>query len=216
MFKNLTKKRLTVLLVSLSLILVVGVGVTLAYVFASTGNVVNTFTPSHVSCAVVENNSATENTGNPVNVESKSNVMIKNTGDTEAYIRVAVIVNWKNNDGHVWATAPKSDEYTIIYDTSNPKWVKLASDNFWYYTAPVSHIEGSNLTDVLIKSATQIKPGPVGTDGSQYYLSIEIVASAIQSTPANVVGDNWSNDQVKIGVDANRYLTFTNKQGGTQ
>ena len=63
MFKNLTKKRLTVLLVSLSLILVVGVGVTLAYVFASTGNVVNTFTPSHVSCAVVEmNNNSKETT----------------------------------------------------------------------------------------------------------------------------------------------------------
>ena len=211
MFKNLTKKRLTILLVSLSLILVVGVGVTLAYVFASTGDVVNTFTPSHVSCAVVEDQKTDDAPTGQVSVNTKSNVKIKNTGDTEAYIRVAVIINWKNEDGHVWATAPTSDEYTISYDTSNPKWVKLASDNFWYYTAPVSHIEGSNLTDVLIKSATQLKPGPVGTDKSQYYLSIEIVASAIQSTPTNVVGDNWSNSQVTVGVDANtRHLTFTN------
>ena len=211
MFKNLTKKRLTILLVSLSLILVVGVGVTLAYVFASTGDVVNTFTPSHVSCAVVEDQKTDDAPTGQVSVNTKSNVKIKNTGDTEAYIRVAVIINWKNEDGHVWATAPTSDEYTISYDTSNPKWVKLASDNFWFYTAPVSHIEGSNLTDVLIKSATQLKPGPVGTDKSQYYLSIEIVASAIQSTPTNVVGDNWSNSQVTVGVDANtRHLTFTN------
>ena len=194
MFKSLTKKRLTVLLVSLSLILVVGVGVTLAYVFASTGNVVNTFTPSHVSCAVVENNSATENTGNPVNVESKSNVMIKNTGDTEAYIRVAVIVNWKNNDGHVWATAPdlNKGDYTIVYNTSS-KWAKLAADNYWYYEAPVSPNEGSNLTDVLIESATQINPGPIGTDGSQYYLSIEIVASAIQSNLGTSAQEAFAN-----------------------
>ena len=188
MFKNLTKKRLTILLVSLSLILVVGVGVTLAYVFASTGDVVNTFTPSKVACAVIENSQDTENTGNPVNVESKSNVMIKNTGDTDAYIRVAVIVNWKSADGSkVWATAPKTGEYTIVYNT-NSRWARSLADGYWYHTAEVAP---DGLTDVLITSATQNAPGPKGTDGTQYYLSIEIVASAIQSTPDNVVKDMW-------------------------
>ena len=214
MFKNLTKKRLTVLLVSLSLILVVGVGVTLAYVFASTGNVVNTFTPSKVACAVVENNSATENTGNPVNVESKSNVMIKNTGDTEAYIRVAVIFTLKNaTTGNVLAISPDklntcySIDWSDNFDGPNNAertWVKLESDGFYYYKKP---IQPGYLTDPLISSCTPIPANiPEG-----YVLSVEIVASAIQSTPANVVGDNWSNDQVKIGVDANRHLTFTNK-----
>ena len=214
MFKNLTKKRLTVLLVSLSLILVVGVGVTLAYVFASTGNVVNTFTPSKVTCAVVENNSATENTGNPVNVESKSNVMIKNTGDTEAYIRVAVIFTLKNaTTGNVLAISPDklntcySIDWSDNFDGQNnaeQTWVKLESDGFYYYKKPV---QPGYLTDSLISSCTPISANiPEG-----YVLSVEIVASAIQSTPANVVGDNWSNDQVKIGVDANRHLTFTNK-----
>ena len=37
------------------------------------------------------------------------------------------------------------------------------------------------MTDILINSATQTVTGPVGTDGTQYYLSIEIVASAIQA-----------------------------------
>lgn len=193
MFKNLTKKRLTILLVSLSLILVMGVGVTLAYVFASTGEVVNTFTPSKVACAVIENGLDTENTGNPVNVESKSNVMIKNTGDTDAYIRVAVIVNWKNANGDVWAIAPKIGEYEIIYNTSNSKWAKNDADGYWYYTAPVSPNEGYNLTEVLITSAKQLRvPGPVGTDGSQYYLSIEIVASAIQSNLGTDAQSAWA------------------------
>ncbi len=194
MFKNLTKKRLTILLVSLSLILVVGVGVTLAYVFASTGDVVNTFTPSKVACAVVENNPATENTGNIAYTgDLKSNVKIKNTGDTEAYIRVAVIVNWKNANGDVWAIAPKIGEYEIIYNTPNSKWAKNDADGYWYYTAPVSPNEGYNLTEVLITSAKQLRvPGPVGTDGSQYYLSIEIVASAIQSNLGNDAQSAWA------------------------
>lgn len=188
MFKNLTKKRLTILLVSLSLILVVGVGVTLAYVFASTGDVVNTFTPSKVACAVIENDDSTPHYSDTVNVPSKSNVQIKNTGDTDAYIRVAVIINWKNANGDVWAIAPKIGEYEIIYNTSNSKWAKSTTDGYWYYT---SEVAPNGLTDVLITSATQNAPGPVGTDGSQYYLSIEIVASAIQSTPDNVVKDMW-------------------------
>ena len=221
MFKNLTKKRLTVLLVSLSLILVVGVGVTLAYVFASTGNVVNTFTPSHVSCAVVENNSATENTGNIAYTgDLKSNVMIKNTGDTEAYIRVAVIFTLKNaTTGNVLAISPDklntcySIDWSDNFDGQNnaeQTWVKLESDGFYYYKKPV---QPGYFTDPLISSWTPIPANiPEG-----YVLSVEIVASAIQSTPANVVGDNWSNSQVTVGVDAKtRHLTFTNKQGGTQ
>lgn len=187
MFKNLTKKRLTILLVSLSLILVAGVGVTLAYVFASTGDVVNTFTPSKVACAVIENDDSTPHYSDTVNVPSKSNVQIKNTGDTDAYIRVAVIINWKNEDGHVWATAPKTGEYTIEYNT-NSKWARSLADGYWYHTAEVAP---DGLTDVLITSATQNATGPKGTDGTQYYLSIEIVASAIQSTPDNVVKDMW-------------------------
>ena len=177
MFKNLTKKRLTILLVSLSLILVVGVGVTLAYVFASTGDVVNTFTPSKVACAVIENGDSTPHYSDTVNVPSKSNVQIKNTGDTDAYIRVAVIVNWKNANGDVWAIAPKTGEYTIVYNTSSG-WACSAADGYWYYNTSVAPGE---LTDPLITSAIQNVPGPKGTDESQYYLSIEIVASAIQS-----------------------------------
>lgn len=188
MFKNLTKKRLTILLVSLSLILVVGVGVTLAYVFASTGDVVNTFTPSKVACAVIENDDSTPHYSDTVNVSSKSNVQIKNTGDTDAYIRVAVIVNWKSADGSkVWAVAPKTGEYTIVYNT-NSKWDQSLADGYWYHTAEVTP---TNKTDILITSATQNVTGPVGTDGTQYYLSIEIVASAIQSTPDHVVKDMW-------------------------
>lgn len=211
MFKNLTKKRLTILLVSLSLILVVGVGVTLAYVFASTGNVVNTFTPSHVSCAVVEDQKTDDAPTGQVSVNTKSNVKIKNTGDTEAYIRVAVIFTLKNaTTGNVLAISPDklntcySIDWSDYFDGSNKTWVKLESDGFYYYKKPV---QPGYLTDPLISSCTPIPENiPEG-----YVLSVEIVASAIQSTPTNVVGDNWSNSQVTVGVDANtRHLTFTN------
>ena len=137
-------------------------------------------------------NKGTPVTGSVTNTgDIKENVQIKNTGDTDAYIRVAVVVNWMDKAGtKVWATKPvENTEYSITYaNTTN--WVK-GSDDYWYYTKSVPPTDGSNLTDILIKNATQNKEGPKGTDGTQYYLSIEIVASAIQSTPETVVAEQW-------------------------
>ena len=189
MKKYINKK--SIIIASVMLLLLVAVGTTLAYIFTETKPVENTFNPSKVSCAVVENK-GTPVTGSVTNTGNvKENVQIKNTGDTDAYIRVAVVVNWASADGScVWAQKPADDDYTITYNLGNG-WVK-GSDDYWYYTKSVPPTEGNNLTDILIEKATQNKEGPKGTDGTQYYLSIEIVASAIQSTPETVVKEQWS------------------------
>lgn len=192
MKKYINKK--SIIIASVMLLLLVAVGTTLAYIFTETNPVENTFNPSKVACAVVENNNPDENRADIVlNDSIKTNVQIKNTGDTDAYIRVAVVVNWMDEAGtKVWATKPvegADGDYTITYNLGNG-WVK-GSDDYWYYTKSVPPTDGSNLTDILIKNATQNKEGPKGTDGTQYYLSIEIVASAIQSTPETVVAEQW-------------------------
>lgn len=192
MFKN-GKKRLTLLLVSLSLILVAGVGVTLALIIDSTREVENVFQPSRVSCAVVEDQKTDDAPTGQVKVEEKTNVKIKNTGDTDAYIRAAIIVNWKTTpeDGNlVWAQAPvEGTDYTLTLNLSADGWVKSTTDGYYYYSAPVVP---DDLTGVLITSATQKVAGPVDPDGKQYYLSIEIVASAIQSTLATSAQGAWA------------------------
>lgn len=180
----------SIIITSVILLLLVAVGTTLAYVFTETGTVNNTFKTSRVSCAVVEKGKE-QISGSTVNTNaSKDNVQIKNTGDTDAYIRVDVVVNWANADGtRVWAQKPVEDtDYTITYNLSDG-WF-YGGDGFYYYSTPVSPNE---LTGVLIQNAA-LKSGvtaPIGTDNTQYYLSIEIVASAIQSTPASTVSDQW-------------------------
>lgn len=189
MKKYINKK--SIIIASVMLLLLVAVGTTIAYIFTETEPVENTFNPSKVSCAVVEKGYEPVS-GEIQNIsDKKSNVQIKNTGDTDAYIRVAVVVNWMDEAGtKVWATKPIEDtEYSITY-ANTPNWVK-GSDDYWYYTKSVPPTEGNNLTDILIEKATQNKEGPKGTDGTQYYLSIEIVASAIQSTPETVVENHW-------------------------
>lgn len=194
---NFTKKTIT--LTSIALLLLITVGTTLALIFTSTGDVENTFKPSRVACAVVEgNNSAVE--GDIVDTGTvKEDVKIQNTGDTDAFIRVAVVVNWMSADGRVWATAPKlGTDYSIEFASG---W-KQGADEYWYYTKSVAP---TLLTDTLITKAEQKTVAPDG-----YYLSIEIVASAIQSSPDTTVENQWKNDKVDIDAD-NGTLTVINK-----
>ncbi|MBE6977154.1 MAG: hypothetical protein E7438_00725 [Ruminococcaceae bacterium] len=169
MRKFISKK--SIVLVALALLLTVAVGTTLAYIFTNTDPVENTFKPSKVSCAVVET----------FEKNVKSNVKIQNTGDTDAYIRVAVVITWKYTDSngieHVWAEKPvERTDYSITYP-SDTGWVEGA-DGYYYYTQKVAP---DATTGILISSASPITTGPKGTDNTQYYLSIEIVASAIQA-----------------------------------
>ena len=184
----------SIIITSVILLLLVAVGTTLAYVFTETEPVENTFIPSRVSCAVVENGKEPVS-GSLVNIsDSKNNVQIQNTGDTDAYIRVAVTVNWMNADGtRVWAQKPiQNTDYTITYNLSEDGWFD-GGDGFYYYSKAVSPTSPNNLTGILISNAALMSgvTAPVGTDNTQYYLSIEIVASAIQSTPASTVSDQW-------------------------
>ena len=201
MKKYISKK--IILFVSVALLLSVSVGTTLAYVFTNSGPIKNIFKPSKVSCAVVENG------GNPVSGavtpltgKVKKAVQIKNTGDTDAYIRVAVVVNWASEDGSkIWAQKPVvGSDYTINYNLSNG-WID-GGDGFFYYSKAVS--PGSS-TSVLIEKAESGVTAPTGTDSTQYYFSIEIVASAIQPTAEAVKA--WSNGVVSIGTNGDLQVT---------
>ena len=156
----------------------------MAFLSTSTGSKVNTFTPSEVTCEV------TETFKNNV----KSNVAVKNTGDTTAFIRAAINVTWMKNeeagteynaaDQTVSAKVPlKGTDYSITLAENN-NWIQGA-DGYYYYKLPVDP-QGS--TEVLIEDCKLQESASV-PDG--YHLSVEIVASAIQSAPDSVVQDMW-------------------------
>ena len=205
MKRKQNKKALT-LLVCLVMLVAVTVGGTLAYLMASTQPVKNEFAPSKVSCAVVED---------PFDGTKKTNVQIRNTGNTKAYIRAAVVVTWKNDKGEIYAATPQENtDYTITFNLNND-WFD-GNDGFWYHRteiAPCTHVGDQEhsgcMTGVLINSCAPVADrAPSG-----YYLSVEIVASAIQSAPDSVVGKEWSNTKVSVTGTAGA-LTVTNKQGG--
>lgn len=152
---------------------------TIAFVFTNTEPLKNTFTDAYVACDVLETFDGT----------TKSDVTVKNTGEVQSYIRAKVVVTWMSADKtKVTALKPVDDmEYVITYadeTSATTNWEK-GSDGYWYYKLPV---DIAKETEVLIKNCS-LKDGVVAPDG--YYLSVEIVASSIQSTPTDVVVAQW-------------------------
>ena len=171
-------KRLATLLVSLLLVLGVAVGGTVAFLSTRTDSKENTFTPSKVTCEVTET----------FNNNVKSQVAVKNTGDTTAFIRAAINVTWMSNQDAanqtVSAKVPVKDtDYSITF-AKNTNWIQGA-DGYYYYQLPVDP-QGS--TEVLIEEC-KLQENASVPDG--YHLSVEIVASAIQSAPYSVVQSMW-------------------------
>ena len=131
----------------------------------------NVFQPAKVTTSVEET----------LQGMTKSNVKIKNTGSTQAYIRAAVVVTWQNGAGEIHHRMPVAEEdYHITYDLET--WQK-GSDGFYYWPQPV---EPQSATGVLIASCI-----PKGTAPEGYYLHVAVLGSGIQSQPAQAVCRAW-------------------------
>ena len=159
---KLNRKKGILLLAAAMLILVCGVGSTLAYLATQTGQVQNTFEPAYVTSEV------NETFDNLV----KSNVTIKNTGNVSAYIRAAIVVTWKDAEGNT--TLPEKPElgtdYTLTINES--AWNK-GDDGYYYCKQPVA----SNTESAVL--ITECKPTKPYDDGRK--LCVEVIGSAIQS-----------------------------------
>lgn len=159
-------------LVALVLIIGAVVGGTLAYLAARTDAIVNTFNPAKVDITVEENFKGS----------TKKDVKITNTGDTEVYIRATYVVTWKDAAENVYPEQPQPGvDYTISLNLEQG-WFNY--NGYYYYTAPVAPHAS---TGVLIDLCTPV----AGRAPEGYTLSVNVLASAIQSVPAEAVGQAW-------------------------
>ena len=155
-------------LMALVLVAVMAVGGTAAYLITNTVQVKNQFTPANVDATVSE--SFVDGV--------KSAVKIQNSGNTPAYIRVAIVANAVDADGHVVAgTAPS-------YAVDSNKWDKIG--NYYYYKGVVP---AGEYTDELFT-------GNVTLNGQE----LNILAQAVQAEG----GFNGEDPEVYAwGVDYN-------------
>lgn len=169
--------KLAILFIAVVMLIGAVVGSTVAFLVTKTAPVENKFTYASVSCTVSESFNGT----------TKEKVQIQNTGTTDAYIRATYVVSWLNKDGSI-APVPQEttpDGYILsISENQNNAWTK-GTDGYFYYLTPVAP---GGLTDGSLVNCTVTYPQGVEPE---YILSVEILATAVQSTPANAVTDAW-------------------------
>lgn len=160
-------KKKIITLLALVLLLTLVITGTVAFLATGTNSIVNTFTPSHVTTQVVET----------LDGNTKSDVMIKNTGDTDAYIRATYVVNWVDANGNIYATQPVAGTvYTVSVNETD--WTQGA-DGYYYCNTSIAP---DGLTPVLVNSIT---PNNTAPDG--YTLQVTIIAEGIQSTGMDAI-----------------------------
>lgn len=168
-FWKRNKKLILGVLLSLCIIAGTATGV-YAYLMAATETLTNEFVPATLSCAVKED----------VSDGIKQDIRVKNTGNIDAYIRAVVVVTFVSEEGKVSATAPKEDvDYDITWN--NEGWAK-GTDGYWYYRMSV---RPEKETTPIIEVISELS----SPDG--FRLNVQVIASAIQSTPSTAIEDAW-------------------------
>ena len=122
--KSGRSRRPLLLLASLVLLLALAVGGTVAWLNSSSGPVTNTMSPGQVPITINETINET------FNGITKSGVTVTNTGNIDAYIRVAIVANAVDENGNIIAgTAPS-------YTVNETNWQYL--DGYYYYKGAVA------------------------------------------------------------------------------
>ena len=157
--------KLAILFIAVVMLIGAVVGSTVAFLVTKTAPVENKFTYANVTCAVAE-------TFTP--------------GTTDAYIRATYVVSWLNKDGSIapvpQGTIPNGYELSIS-ENPDKAWTK-GTDGYFYYLTPVApghFTEGGSLVNCSV----------VYPENAEYILSVEILATAVQSTPAKAVQEAW-------------------------
>lgn len=184
------------LIASLAVLLTATVGSTAAWLVSKPAAVENDFVPGKVACQVLEK----------FDTESgayvKRGVCVKNTGNTDAYIRVLLVFTWKDKDGNIFSNKPQEGiDYQINMDNMYlTDWIMQKSDAgvYFYYKKPVAP---DAETGKLIDSLRQIA-GVTGPEKGKYKLSVDILADAVQANPPQAVKDSWGvdveNGEIKV------------------
>lgn len=144
------------ILVTLSLLLVLSLatGGTIAYLLVNGSQVTNTFTPGYVACQVNSDHS------------------IKNTSNVDTYIRAAVVVNWVDNSGNLYAIAPEYAATTNSIDG----WYKQG--DYYYY---IGNGKPAISPNTVINAPVDVAITSTNPDADTYHLEIDIIAEAIQA-----------------------------------
>ena len=153
--------RTAVLLIAVLLLITTAVGSTAAFLVTKTEPVEEAFAYAQISCQVTDT------------------MGVKNTGTAQAYIRASYAVNWLDGEENIVVAAPEG--YRCDPVENQDDWTE-GGDGYFYYPYPVD--PGSETPSLLTCSVSR-------PENPEYTLSVEVVAEAIQSDPAEAAEEAW-------------------------
>lgn len=156
-------KKLSAAAIAIILVVVMTIGGTVAFLMDSTESVINKFTPASSGITIEEK----------VKENCKTEIAVRNTGDTGAYIRVSLVANYYDENGNITGGAAVPDF------TNSEKWF-LGNDGYYYYKLPVA---AGDVTDNLLASESKMQ--------LKDNMQVTVLAQSIQASPTSVVHDKW-------------------------
>jgi len=159
----MTKRKVLLALTCLVMAVLFTIGGTIAWITVKTPDVSNTFKPSVVTCDIEEEFDGSE----------KTNVNVRNTGNTDAYLRVRLVTYRVNEAGQrIGGSA------TVPDFTRGEGWEYNEADGYYYYTKPVEPHKTPDSYLIGVPGIT-LEDAYADADGGKQV--IEVIAEAIQA-----------------------------------
>ena len=157
-------KKLSAAAIAIILVVVMAIGGTVALLMDSTDSVTNKFAPASSGITIEEK----------FKENCKTEIAVKNTGDTGVYVRVSLVANYYDENGNITGGAEVPD-FTLNSD----KWF-VGNDGCYYYKQPVA---AGDVTDNLLASESKMQ--------LEDNMQVTVLAQSIQASPTSVVYDKW-------------------------
>ncbi len=163
------KRRKIVFLVAVLTVLVgaLATGGTIAWLTTDAAPLKNSFASARVTCAVDKTFDAA--------TMKLTNVRVRNTGDTSAYLRVRLVTYRQNAAGEIIGGAAALPGFT-----PGSGWER--ADGYYYYADPVP--AGGSTAALIAECA-------LNTYENGESQVLEVLAEAVQSAPARAVQEAW-------------------------
>ena len=157
-------KKLSAAAIAIILVVVMTIGGTVAFLMDSTESVINKFTPASSGITIEEK----------VKENCKTEIAVKNTGDTGTYIRVSLVANYYDENGNITGGAAVPN-----FALNETNWFK-GTDGYYYYKTP---LPAGEVTESLLANGSKMELSE--------NMQVTVLAQSIQASPTSVVHDKW-------------------------
>ena len=187
--KHFIKAQAKLLITVLTLVVVLGIGATIAYLHDTTDPVTNTFDPAQLDTRIEET----------VDTNGTKNVVIANTGKSNAYVRARIMVSGIDPDNVVITTQPdvtkadaEKDQVLLVMPNAgaSKKWQRVNesaltvySDDWYYFCEELSGINEQPTNESERKTEPLLAKVFFGDDVNPDEITITITHESVLAVP---------------------------------